>query len=120
MGSVPRTSLGKWRSIEFECVLKNGAALRELEAFINEKGYRKRVTIKGDGSIEPNRSNVRYDAYGYQIRNENYEIGREIVVSYRSGKEQIVHDICDFLKSRAYVNSTCGTHVHFDMRPRRR
>jgi hypothetical protein len=116
MGSVPRTSLGKWRSIEFECVLKNGAALCELKAFINEKGYRKRVTIKGDGSIEPNRSNVRYDAYGYQIRNENYEIGREIVVSYRSGKEQIVHDICDFLKSRAYVNSTCGTHVHFDMR----
>lgn len=99
---VPRKHLGKWRSIEFECILKNVTALNEFVEFLRVNKHSDAVTIKMDASIHA----------------DNYynECPREIVVSYRSGKEQIVHDICAFLKNRAYVNSSCGTHVHFDMR----
>ncbi len=108
---VLKTNLGKWRSIEFECVFKTRAGLREFEAFLEvNKKYKKFVAIKDDGSICPTDSDeVDSDVYYDQT-------SKEIVVNYVSGKDQIVRDVCEFISKRAYVNASCGTHVHFDMR----
>lgn len=100
---VPNEFLGQWRSIEFEMIFKNQNRSREFAKYLEEKEYDKFVTIKSDGSVHP--SNDDYNGYP-----------REVVVSFRSGKEDIVRDICRWLKGNAYVNGSCGTHVHFDMR----
>lgn len=108
---VPDDILGRWRSIEFECVFNNEKALQEFVSLCRQNNYAKFVTVKNDHSIE-----------GRLIEN----VPKEIVVSFCAGKKEevgekyprtkIVWDICKFLKDRAYVNNSCGTHVHFDMR----
>lgn len=108
---VPEEVLGRWRSIEFECIFNNQQALDEFIVLVEENHYERFITVKDDGSIE-------------QRLVEN--IAKEIVVSFCAGKKEevqdkyprtkIVWDVCKFLKSRAYINSSCGTHVHFDMR----
>lgn len=100
---VPKTFLGEWRSIEFELIFNSSKDLTRFVKFVEDSGYDAVVTVKYDGSIAP-----RYNNYDEQ--------DREVVVSYPKGKEQIVRDICKFLKGKAYVNASCGTHVHFDMR----
>ena len=94
---------GKWRSIEFECVFRNQQKLDKFVSTSRANGWSKNITIKDDGSLRPNES----DREG---------ITKEVVVSYVSGNEQFVIDVCAALKKAAYVNKTCGTHVHFDMR----
>jgi hypothetical protein len=108
---VPDDLLGRWRSIEFELVFNSQKDLDDFVEFVEANSYDKFITIKEDGSIE-------------QRLAEN--VAREIVVSYCAGKKEqtdnkyprtkIVWDVCKFLKGRAYVNNSCGTHVHFDMR----
>ena len=99
----PESMRGQWRSIEFEMIFNSTDDLNAFVKFAKEKKYDHFVTIKEDGSIDP----------GYDNPDEQ---DREVVVSYPKGKEQIVRDICRFWKGRAYVNKSCGTHVHFDMR----
>lgn len=123
--SVTRSHLGKWRSIEFELLFKSKKHLDELKAFIKKKKYTRRITITNDNSIKPDKD-IKKTPCGkcYECRyNSKYcenpiyaHTPKEIIVSYYGGKEQIVRDVCDFLKGKAYVNKTCGTHVHFDMR----
>ncbi len=96
---------GQWRSIEFELVFKNEAAMNDFARDVRSKGYSKYVTIKHDGSIRPD------DDDG-----EGRNHCKEVAVSYRSGNEQVIKDVCAALKDRAYINNSCGTHVHFDMR----
>lgn len=98
---VPATNMGKWRSIEFELVFNTTATMNEFVAFVVEKDYSDFITIKGDGSIHPNRKGG---------------TAREVCVSFNREDETIVRDVCKFLKGKAYVNKSCGTHVHFDMR----
>jgi len=109
--SPPDDVLGRWRSIEFECVFNSQKELDEFIAFVEANKYEKFITIKEDGSIEQRLA---------------INVPREIVVSFFAGKKdevkdkyprtKIVWDVCKFLKDRAYVNGSCGTHVHFDMR----
>ena len=101
--TVKNTELGKWRSIEFECIFKSNDSLIKFSKFVAGKKYHDAITIKGDGSI---------------ARNEDDFSGvtREVVVSYYTGNEQMVRDVCESLKDKAYVNKSCGTHVHFDFR----
>jgi Putative amidoligase enzyme len=94
---------GQWRSIEFELIFKSKLDQDEFANAARWSGYSQNVTIKHDGSIKRNAD----DATG---------VPQEVVVSYQVGKEDVVHKICGLLKGRAYVNQTCGTHVHFDMR----
>lgn len=108
---VPDDVLGRWRSIEFECILNSKKDLDDFIAFVEANNYSKFVTIKDDQTIEK-----RLAAH----------VTAEIVVSFCAGKKEevqekyprtkIVWDVCKFLKGRAYVNNSCGTHVHFDMR----
>lgn len=108
---VPHDLLGRWRSIEFECVFNTRKDFDEFVQFVEDSGYDKFITIKEDGSIEQRLA---------------VNVPREIVVSFCAGRKEqtenkyprtkIVWDVCKFLKDRAYVNGSCGTHVHFDMR----
>jgi hypothetical protein len=102
--SVPATDHGEWRSIEFELIFNTEAAIQEFVREVRAKGYAKLVTIKGDGSIRIDEDDKRG------------AVAKEVVVSYRTGHEVIVRDVCAAFKGRAYVNNSCGTHVHFDMR----
>lgn len=109
--TVPDDLFGRWRSIEFELIFNSQKELDDFVNFVQDNNYTRFVTIKEDASIT-------------QRVAEN--VTKEIVVSFCAGtKEQIqdkyprtkiVWDICGFLKDRAYVNNSCGTHVHFDMR----
>jgi Putative amidoligase enzyme len=98
---VPITSKGKWRSIEFECIFNTETDIEDFISWAEEKSYDKYITIKDDGSIS---------------ENDAYEEGKEICVSFKYDNDKIVYDVCAFLKDKAYVNRSCGTHVHFDMR----
>jgi Putative amidoligase enzyme len=124
---IPNTHIGKWRSIEFELVFYSQEKMNQFENFIIKKKYDKYVSMQIDHSIRPNK-----DGYGSKCghcfeclhyggrfcldKNKLIHIPKEVVVSYYKGKEQIVRDICKFLHKKAYVNKSCGTHVHFDMR----
>jgi hypothetical protein len=95
---VPNRFKGQWRSIEFELIFNSQQVLLDFETFVKKKRYSRYVTVKGDGSIQGN------------------GIPKEVCVSFRVGKDEIVRDVCGFLKGNAHVNKSCGTHVHFDMR----
>ncbi len=124
--AVTKQHKGQWRSIEFECWFISAEAKKEFQAFVKKKKYGKKVSIGNDGSIEPSPPK-KEDACGncyecksgywrYCIKGGSRNLTAEIQVSYVVGKEKIVREICAFLKTRAMVNDTCGTHVHFDMR----
>lgn len=99
--AVPKEFLGQWRSIEFELIFNNLEAMRKFKQSIKEKPYNKYVSFKTDYSIHPKE----YTAHP-----------KEVILSYRSGQEDMVRDFCHTIKGLASINNTCGTHVHFDMR----
>ena len=99
----PAESIGTWRSIEFELLFNNEKAHNEFVRLVRRNRLSKRVCIKHDGSVK-----TADDREAIQ--------NKEVVVTYKTGEEKIVRDILSFLKGRAYVNTTCGTHVHFDFR----
>lgn len=98
-----KDSLGRWRSIEFELVFKSPEACEEFTHAVRGIGLSNFVTIKNDDSIRLNP----YDVMG---------VRHEVILSYRSGDEDSVRRFCKCLKGRAYVNASCGTHFHIDMR----
>lgn len=98
---APAGSLGQWRTIEFEMIFKHPDYRTAFVKWSRGKRYHHYITVKGDGSIKPNHTG---------------EVGAEIVVSFKVGEDQIVRDVCAYLRDKAYVNATCGTHVHFDFR----
>lgn len=100
--SVPENFQGRWRSIEFELIFNNEQDENDFAKFVWKSGYGKLVTIKTDGSLRYTESRG--------------GVCREVCVSYTEGNEDMIRNICAYLKDRAYVNKTCGTHVHFDMR----
>lgn len=100
---VPEQFKGAWRSIEFELIFNNADIINDFIFEARRLGLSSKTTIKSDGSLRKNDD----DAHG---------VPREVVFTYRAGEEQKVRDFCHILKGKAYVNKTCGTHVHFDMR----
>lgn len=99
----PRDFIGSWRSIEFELIFNDDKSLSEFKKLVRGKNIRDRITIQKDGSLRKNEG-------------DDYGIPHEVVFSYKTGEEELVKRFCSFLQDRAYVNKTCGTHVHFDMR----
>lgn len=117
----PKINLGKWRSIEFECIFYSKKHLTDFRSFIRDHNYKRYITIKDDSSIRVNRDGVvrriKANAQGLTYWAKDFvHITKEIVLTYCSGNEKIVRDVCGFLKTKAYVNKTCGAQVHFDMR----
>lgn len=100
--AVPKQFLGQWRSIEFEVIFNNQASILKFKELIKDKPYKKLVSYKVDYSIHP--------------RDEYIEVAKEVILTYRAGQEEYVRDFCQTIKGLAYVNNSCGTHVHFDMR----
>lgn len=84
-------------------IFKSQDACEEFGHAVRVAGLADYVTVKKDNSIKRNN----YDVMG---------VPHEIVLSYRKGNEKAVKDFCRCLKGRAYVNPTCGTHFHIDMR----
>ncbi len=97
----PLELLGQWRSIEFELIFKSKKERDDFALLVRQNGMGKFVTIKTDGSL--------------RVEKEGEE-PNEVVLSYKSGDEKMVRDFCSLLRGRAYVNKTCGAHVHFDFR----
>ena len=104
---------GLWRSVEFECIFANENAVNEFVRAVRAKGYSKYVTLKKDNSIRTD-------------EDDKHALIKEVCVSYKAGDEHILRYVCAAIDSpelrasaggaRAYVNNTCGLHVHFDMR----
>jgi hypothetical protein len=104
---ISKEFIGLWRSIEFELIFKSKEALEEFTYATRVVGISDLVTIQNDQSIKTN----------HQLGIDNRDgIPHEVVVSYRAGNEDVVQKFCQCLKGRAYVNYSCGTHFHFDMR----
>lgn len=99
--------IGQWRSIEFELIFKSKEAETEALHAIRNEGIANTITVKDDQSIKTNHTLGINGMDG---------IPHEIVISYRAGEEDKVRKFCKCLKGRAYVNHSCGTHFHFDMR----
>ena len=95
--------VGHWRSIEFELIFKSQEDRDDFGHAVRHAGLANYVTIKNDISIKRNEG----DSHG---------VPNEVTLSYRVGEEKSVRDFCRCLKGRAYVNKTCGTHFHIDMR----
>jgi len=100
---VSKESIGRWRSIEFELIFKSQGACEEFGHAVRSVGLADYVTIQDDGSLRGND----YDTHG---------VPHEVVLTYCSGNEDAVRNFCKCLKGRAYVNWSCGTHFHIDMR----
>lgn len=76
----------------------------EMAHALYELGLDKFVTLKTDGSIRPNSGDT----------------GKEItVLAKQSEITEVINKLCKYLVSAgAYVNDSCGLHVHLDMRHR--
>jgi len=114
---------GAARSVEFECIFTDEKALQDFYTAIRCKGFAKYVTVKKDNSLRTD-------------EDDKNAFCKEICVSYKAGDEKIGENmlryVCEQMDSpalraeqmkrlgrnvgRAYVNNTCGLHVHFDMR----
>lgn len=110
----PEEFKGLWRSIEFEALFTSEKALNDFVRDVRVKGYTKLVTVKKDNSLRPD-------------EDDKNALIKEVCVSYKAGDEDVLRYVCAAMDSpalraanggvgRAYVNNTCGTHVHFDMR----
>jgi hypothetical protein len=108
--NIPDTFHGMWRSIEFEAIFRSQQSLEDFANVMRVKKLSKWVEVKDDGSIRTDEN--------------DRGIMKEVVVSYKAGDEDMVRFVCEALNDpavpkderRAYVNNTCGTHIHFDMR----
>lgn len=110
---------GLWRSVEFEAIFTDEKAFQEFVSSIRVKGLSKLVTVKKDNSVRTD-------------EDDKNALVKEVVVTYKAGDEDVLRYVCEQMDSpklrqaqmarigrdvgRAYVNNTCGLHVHFDMR----
>lgn len=122
---VGSEDVGKWISVEIECILKNKEAEMRLVSFLRKNGFQKFVTIKQDGSIHVSETpcNCERDDDGDLISGHRPEcehiqsVGRELVLSFKYGEWEFLRSICKELnKLGTKINKTCGLHVHFDCR----
>ena len=135
-------NVGNWISVEIECIMPTEEAETTFIKFVRKHGFSKFITIKTDGSlrtISPRRqdreeetrqraetgtqhiSRMRNPPVSPDLREEQEQTrtayGREIVMTFEYGNWRFVNMICSELnRVKAYVNSSCGLHVHFDCR----
>lgn len=93
----------RWVSVEIECIMGTlNEAFYDHALTLNIAPY---VCVKSDGSLRRNDG----DTKGNPV---------EIVVSAPKEEiERVIKAVCQALKDcNAYVNTTCGLHIHLDMR----
>jgi len=110
--SPPDEFKGLWRGVEFETIFTSENALQEFVSAIRRKGLSKFVQVKKDNSLRTD-------------EDDKHALCKEVCVIYKAGDEHILRYVCEAMDSpslramgnqRAYVNNSCGLHVHFDMR----
>lgn len=104
----PKTE-DKYIGIEIECIIpSNWSYESDLIA------YRKYLSIASDGSINCEDMESEEDAKG----NKYHWIGKEFrILAKESELENVVKQVTHILVEHgAQVNTSCGLHVHFDMR----
>lgn len=104
--------LGEWISVEIETIFYDESSYNSFLSKI--RSFRNYVTIKEDSSLECDGS-CDLDEDGNHTC-----ITKEIVVSFRLSDTSALNAICDNLNGLAFVNRSCGLHVHFDMRHKTR
>lgn len=111
-------NLGQWVSVEIECIFEAESDLSDLITYIRSNALTKFVTIKNDGSVHPSHDDgCDYDNGEDCSCGLGDHVAKEIVVTFKYNDWQVLEMICDKLNSlNAYVNKTCGLHVHFDCR----
>ena len=121
--SPENIDLGKWISVEIECLFWNPNAETVFVSHIRKMGKGKFVTIKQDGSIRQNEEmppcGCTKDDDGYIERHtcQYRPTPREIVITFKDGDWAFIKDLCAKLRElKTHVNKTCGLHVHFDCR----
>lgn len=96
------SNVGKYVSVEIECLLPSHRELLKLQSAARRSGLAEHITLKRDGSIE--RTNGDQEAI-------------EIVVTTLRGEYAPIQELCRLLSDLgAAVNASCGLHVHFDFR----
>ena len=101
----------KYVGVELELVCKKDAA--NLEAAFIKAGLSGSIYVKRDGSLRVDEGH--YEEQASQFPHEVTLIAKE------SNINNIIERTCEVLNSKeigAYVNDTCGMHVHLDMRHR--
>lgn len=96
---------GMWIGVEIECIIpgyeSQSDCKKDLKCAFNNKSIN-RVSIKSDGSL---------DADG-----DDCPIEVTILFNLKSGYEPLMK-LCSVLEDfGAYINSSCGLHVHLDVR----
>lgn len=88
--------------LEFASTISPG----EMEILIAEADLENSVTVKTDGSVDPT---------------DSYPFTHELCLIAAQDKIQtLVSKVCSLLRGNSKVNSSCGMHVHLDMRNRDR
>jgi len=101
---APReTDARRWVSVEIECIL--GTVNEAFYDHALAQNVAQYVCVKSDGSLRRDAG----DTKGTPV---------EIVVSAPKEEiERVIKGVCAALKAcEAYVNKTCGLHIHLDMR----
>jgi hypothetical protein len=105
--------IGKYISVEIECVFPSNNDLKNFCKAIRANKLVDSVCVKNDGSIQARRQ-VSDDDDSDGEPDGDY-VGKEIVVTFISF--DTLKSVCDILLQHgAFVNKSCGLHVHFDMR----
>lgn len=111
----------RYIGVEIECIVSDREALRRLLAS-NPKIARV-VHLGTDGSVH-HESSVDVEVVGEKSSNRSDRMGRQAIELRILAKEDdfgnIMREVCKYLHDSsvsAWVNQTCGLHIHLDCRP---
>lgn len=112
----------RWCAVEIECIFPNE---RNYNSFLTEckrYGLRSNMQVKNDGSIKPTDDCDCGNVDDCDICGEYLDsITKEIAVFFPIDDMTKLKETCAALNTaKAYVNRSCGLHVHFDMRSKER
>jgi len=114
--SVEAIPIGEALSVEIECVFPCDSDLTLFIRKMKNQGLRKSVCVKHDGSICTGDDSCGGDCDEGDCQCGG-EVPREIVVTFSEKKPEVLKLVCQALSDcGAFVNKSCGLHVHFDMR----
>ena len=120
------TTRDNYIGIEIECLMTPGDRQMFIN-YINSYSLQWNVQLSDDGSIKDLKwkpiIETRNGMFGpyKKITNEHLQdMGCEIkILATEREAPNYINDVCDLLKQcNAYINRTCGLHVHIDMRNR--
>lgn len=114
------TTSKNYIGIEIECLIINSISEQELPNKLIEAGLQWNVHLGQDGSVVDNTWRPIYNQYYTCVNWKTKPIGTELrILVEESEFDSVLDKVCRILKEcKAYVNNTCGLHIHLDMRNR--